>query len=68
MLRVNYSAELLLNKNQTEASKILAVFNKLAKVHPYVSESITENKLINLANDIYAGSDISHAISRFVNE
>ncbi|MBR3863847.1 MAG: hypothetical protein IKJ19_01850 [Clostridia bacterium] len=68
MLRVNYSAELLLNKNQTEASKILAVFNKLAKVHPYVSESITENKLITLANDIYAGSDILNATSRFVNE
>ncbi len=68
ILRINYTTQLLLNKNQAEANKILMLFNKAVKSHPYQSESITENKLITLANDIYAGSDISNATSRFINE
>ena len=65
MLRINYSAELMLNKNKKNATKILAIFNKISAVHPYKSESITENKLIELTNNVYSGKPINESIENF---
>lgn len=65
LIRINYACELLINKDNLLADKLLMAFNKTAKNYPYQTEVNTENKLIALAQEVYNSTDIDKAIEKF---
>ncbi len=58
VLRTNYLIAMFMEKDMTKADKILAEFEKQAKLYPYETDIESERELIRTACEIYGTKDI----------